>query len=116
MKLKIKINERCFKATLSQNKAVDALVTMLKQAPITISMSDYGGFEKVGALKNNLPAQDKYTATVAGDIVLYNSNQIVIFYGSNSWSYTRLAKVDNLDGWKEALGHGNITAIFSLDD
>lgn len=51
MKLKIKINERCFKATLSQNKAVDALVTMLKQAPITISMSDYGGFEKVGALK-----------------------------------------------------------------
>ena len=71
-----------------------------------VQMSDYSGFEKVGPLGTSLPASNSQTTTQAGDIVLYNGNQIVIFYGSNSWSYTRLGHIDDLTGWEEALGSG----------
>ena len=50
----------------------------------------------------------------AGDIVLYQGNQIVLFYGSNSWSYTRLGRIDDLTGWTEALGSGDVSVTFSL--
>lgn len=109
-KLKIDVGGQTFTATLEQNDATTALIAML---PITLSMSDYSGFEKVGSLGANLPANNAQTTTQTGDIVLYNGNQIVIFYGSNSWSYTRLAHVDDLTGWGEALGSGDVTVTFS---
>lgn len=77
-------------------------------------MSDYSGFEKVGSLGTSLPASNSQTTTQAGDFVLYNGNQIVVFYGSNSWSYTRLGYIDNLTGWEEALGNGDVMVTFSL--
>ena len=79
---------------------------------MTIEMSDYGGFEKVGPLNDSLPADDRYITTGAGDIVLYNKNQIVMFYGSNSWSYTPIAKVADLTGWQEALAGGSVAVTF----
>ena len=111
-KLKIEVGGHSFPATLEHNDANAALVDML---PLTISMSDYSRFEKVGSLGASLPTSNAQTTTQAGDVVLYNGNQIVIFYGSNSWSYTRLAHVDDLTGWAEALGSGDITyASFAL--
>lgn len=109
-KLKIEVGGQTFTATLEQNDATTALIAML---PITLSMSDYSGFEKVGSLGAGLPTNNAQTTTQAGDIVLYNGNQIVIFYGSNSWSYTRLAHVDDLTGWAEALGSGDVSVTFS---
>ena len=109
-KLKIEVGGQTFTATLEQNDATAALIAML---PVTLSMRDYSGFEKVGSLGASLPANNAQTTTQAGDIVLYNGNQIVIFYGSNSWSYTRLAHVDDLTGWPEALGSGDVTVTFS---
>ncbi len=109
-KLKIDVGGQTFTATLEQNDATAALIAML---PVTLSMSDYSGFEKVGSLGASLPANNAQTTTQTGDIVLYNGNQIVIFYGSNSWSYTRLAHVDDLTGWVEALGSGDVTVTFS---
>ncbi|HIT59831.1 MAG TPA: hypothetical protein IAC33_01005 [Candidatus Fimousia stercorigallinarum] len=85
---------------------------MMRESPITIRMSDYGGFEKVGSLGESLPTSDRQTTTEEGDIVLYSGNQIVIFYGANSWSYTRLGHVDDLDGWEEALGNEDVTVTF----
>ena len=114
MKMTVKIGDSSFTATLEDNAATHALIEMMKQAPITIDMSDYSGFEKVGALGRSLPTENHQTTTQAGDIVLYNGNQIVMFYGSNSWSYTRIGKIDDLSGWKEALGSGSITAVFSI--
>lgn len=111
-KLKIEVGGHSFTATLEQNDATAALVDML---PLTISMSDYSGFEKVGSLGASLPTSNAQTTTQEGDVVLYNGNQIVIFYGSNSWSYTRLARVDDLTGWAEALGSGDVTVTFSAD-
>lgn len=114
MKLNVQVGDHLFEATLEDNAAVDALIEMMREAPIVISMRDYSGFEKVGSLGASLPASDRQTTTQAGDIVLYTGNQIVMFYGSNSWSYTRLGRIDDLTGWKDALGSGDITASFSL--
>ena len=114
MKMAVQIGESVFTATLEDNAAVDALVKMMENGPVTIQMSDYAGFEKVGALGTSLPTSNSQTTTQAGDIVLYQGNQIVMFYGSNSWSYTRLGTIDDLTSWTEALGSGDVSVTFSL--
>lgn len=113
--MKVQIGGSVFTATLEENDAVNALVAMMEEAPVVVEMNDYSGFEKVGSLGASLPTSDSQTTTRAGDIVLYNGSQIVIFYGSNSWSYTRLGRVDDLTGWEEALGGDDVTVTFSLD-
>ena len=87
---------------------------MMEDGPVVLQMSDYSGFEKVGALGQSLPTNNSQTTTHTGDIVLYNGNQIVIFYGSNSWSYTRLGKIDDLSGWADALGRGDVQVTFTI--
>lgn len=114
MKLHVQIGSRTFLATLEENAAVEALTAKLQTAPLTLHLRDYAGFEKVGPLGARLPASDRQTTTRAGDIVLYQGDQIVLFYGSNAWSYTRLAHIDDLTGWEKALGRGDITVAFSL--
>lgn len=113
-KMTLQMGNNIFMATLENNDAVDALVDMMREAPVVIQMSDYSGFEKVGSLGKSLPTSNSQTTTHAGDIVLYNGNQIVIFYGSNTWSYTRLGKIDDLSGLEEALGSGDVTVTFSM--
>ena len=113
-KMNVKVGDKSFTATLEDNAATRELIEMMKEAPISIDMSDYSGFEKVGSLGRSLTTDNQQTTTTAGDIVLYNGNQIVMFYGSNSWSYTRIGKIDDLSGWEDALGCGSITAVFSL--
>ena len=78
-------------------------------------MSMYGGFEQVGSLGTSLPRNDKQTTTEAGDIVLYSGNQIVVFYGSNSWTYTRLGRITDKTAAEMAdlLGKGNVTITIS---
>lgn len=88
------INENKLEVTLAKNKAVTALVEILKQDDITYTANDYGGFEKVGSLGHSLPTENSQITTEAGDVILYSGNQIVIFYGSNSWSYTRMGKIN----------------------
>lgn len=116
MQMNVNVNGSDFTATLEQNTAVDSLVEMLRDGPLTLELSDYSGFEKVGPLETSLPTSNQQTTTQAGDIVLYQGNQIVMFYGSNSWSYTRLGHIDDLTGWEEALGSGDVTVTFSLED
>ena len=70
----------------------------MEEGPVTLEMDDYSGFEKVGPLGTSLPASNSQTTTQAGDIVLYQGNQIVMFYGSNSWSYTRTVSYTHLKG------------------
>ena len=114
MKMTVQVGTSTFTATLEDNAAVGALVEMMENGPVTIRMSDYAGFEKVGALGSSLPTSNRQTTTQAGDIVLYQGNQIVMFYGSNSWSYTRLGTIDDLTSWTEALGSGDVSVTFSL--
>ena len=112
-KMTVEVGGSQFTATLEDNEAV---VQMMEENPVTIQMSDYAGFEKVGSLGASLPTSNSQTTTQAGDIVLYQGNQIVIFYGSNSWSYTRLGRIDDLTGWESALGNGDVTVTFSLEE
>ena len=114
MKMNVQIGDYTFTATLDNNTAVEEFVDMMKEGPVTISMSDYSGFEKVGSLGRSLTTSNSQTTTDAGDIVLYNGNNIVMFYGSNSWSYTRIGKIDDLSDWNKALGSGSITAVFTI--
>jgi hypothetical protein len=76
----------------------------------------YGGFEQVGLLGVSLPREDVQTQTTAGDIVLYSGNQIVIFYGSNSWAYTRLGRITDQSAadLTEVLGNGDVAITVSM--
>ncbi|MBR6343438.1 MAG: hypothetical protein IKR65_05990 [Selenomonadaceae bacterium] len=71
-----------------------SVADLQKYLPLTIQMSRYGGNEQVGSIGRNIVRADKETTTHYGDIVLYSGNKIVIFYGSNSWAYTRLGHVN----------------------
>ena len=94
-----------------QNESVEALRQLVSENPLTIRMSMYGGFEQVGSIGQSLPRNDVQTTTSAGDIVLYSGDQIVVFYGSNSWAYTRLGHItsQSADGMAELLGNGDVT-------
>lgn len=115
-KLQIEVNGHTLTATLADNEAAKALAELIMDAPLTLKLREYGSFEKVGPLPQSLPANDESITTEPGDIMLYVGNQITIFYGSNTWSYTRLGKIDNVtqSELKEIFGEGDVTVTFSL--
>ena len=117
-KMYITIDNKTLSVELVDNAATQTLVTALQEGDITYEAHDYGGFEKVGALGRSLPTSDTQTTTLAGDVILYSGNQIVLFYGSNSWSYTRLGRIEystqaELESFLKA-GQGNVTVKLSL--
>lgn len=116
MKMSVTIGNQSFAATLEDNAATREFIKMMEEEPISINMDDYSGFEKVGSLGKSLTTDNRQLTTQAGDIVLYSGNQIVMFYGSNSWSYTKIGKIDDLSGWEDALGNGSVTVVFSLGE
>ena len=115
--VKVKINDEVFDVKLENNSATHELTKELKKGNVTVNASEYGGFEKVGELGFSLPTSDENMGTVPGDIVLYQGDKISLFYGSHSWSYTKLGKIDNVDSnkLKEVLGSGNVILEFSLN-
>ena len=116
-KLKLNINNHELTATLYDNSSVDALVEALSEGPITINMSDYADMEKVGPLGMSLPQNNENINTEAGDLILYQGNSFVIYYSINSWSLTRLGKIDNVTEEEliEILGDGDVTVTLSID-
>ena len=116
-KVLLKVGGNTMTATLTDNEATRELTKLLEQGDIAIRMSDYGGFEKVGALPQSLPTSNTQITTEPGDIMLYQGNQMVIFYGSNSWSYTRLGKIDGAteSNLRQFLGNGDIVLTLSLE-
>ena len=93
-KMYITIYGNKLEVTLADNSSVKALVELLKQGDITYTADDYGGFEKVGSIGHSLPTNNSQITTEAGDVILYQGNQICIMVGSNSWSYTRIGKIN----------------------
>ena len=116
--LKMRINGQELTVIWEGNESVDALLALASDSPITVEMSMYGGFEQVGSLGTNLPRNDVQTTTQAGDIVLYSGNQIVVFYGSNSWAYTRLGRIEGMsaDELTVLLGGGSVTLTITVSD
>ena len=114
--VKVKINDNVFDVKLENNSATQEFIKELKKGNVTVNASEYGGFEKVGNLGFSLPTSDENIGTTPGDIVLYQGDKISLFYGSHSWSYTKLGKIDNVDSnkLKEVLGSVDVTLEFSL--
>jgi len=114
--LTMKIGSTTVTVDWEDNESVAALRELVKDKPLMVQLSMYGGFEQVGSLGTSLPRNDSQTTTAAGDIVLYSGNQIVVFYGSNSWAYTRLGHVTDKTATEmaELLGNGNLTIEISL--
>ena len=116
--MNLKVNNSTMKVKLSDNAATKALVERLKGGAVTYNAHDYGGFEKVGALGFSLPSNDTYITTEPGDIMLYTSNQLCIFFDSNSWEYTPIGKIEGMtkQQLKDAFGTGEVSITLSLDN
>ncbi len=109
--IKIEVNNKELLVELENNEATKELVQKLSTGNVVVNAKEYGGFEKVGPLGFSLTSDDKNISTKAGDIVLYQGNQISLFYNSNSWSYTKLGKVTNMSSeeLKNTLGSSDVT-------
>ncbi len=120
MKIKIDITsdsgKHCLTATLSENSSAEAFYELLQKSQVSVKMHDYGNFEKVGSLPKSLPRNDKQITTSAGDIILYQGNQITIYYDVNSWNFTKLGKLEGKtqEELKQILGKDDVTAVFSV--
>ena len=90
----ITIGDQTLSATLEDNSSAHALAELLQEGPLTIDMHDYGNMEKVGPIGQDLPRNDAQTTTQPGDVILYLGNQLTIYYDTNSWSFTRVARID----------------------
>ena len=112
----IEVNGTRLEATFEDNTSAEALADLLREGAITVSLHDYGGFEKVGPLPTSLPSNDSQITTVPGDVILYQGDQITIYYDQNTWSFTKLAHIDGAtrDGLLDILGDGDVTATLSL--
>ena len=115
-KMYITIYGNRLEVTLENNSSVKALVELLKQGNITYTADDYGGFEKVGYIGHNLPHSDTRITTSAGDVILYQGNQICLMVGSNTYSYTRIGKIQGYTAsqLKELIGTGKGSAEVTL--
>ncbi len=117
-KMYITINGQTQSMSLVDNAATQALIEKLQQAPVTVTLNSSGGFEIWGALGFSLPTNDQQMTAQPGDVVLYNGSNICMFYGSNSWSYTRLGKIEGLSDSELRTflkaGESNISVTLSL--
>ncbi len=116
MKLQIKVNGMVLTATLEDNSSVEALVDLIGGDTLTLEMDDYSGFEKVGDLPESLPENNEELNTDAGDLILYQGKEFVIYYDQNSWSLTKLGHIDNIskEELQELLGDGSVTVELSM--
>ena len=117
-KMYITIDGQTQSVTLVDNSATRALVKKLRQAPISVTLNSSGGFEIWGALGFSLPTSNQQMTAQPGDVILYSGSNICLFYGSNSWSYTRLGKIDGMSeselrSFLKA-GESNISVTLSL--
>ncbi len=115
--LNIHVNQQTLQAQLENNSSVNALLEELKNKNITLSMNDYGNFEKVGSLGLTLPRNDKQITTKPGDIILYQGNQLTIYYDTNTWNFTKIGSIPNMtrESMLDFLGIGPIQVTLSIN-
>ena len=113
----MKIGETQVAVEWEENASVQALEELCREQALVIPMSMYGGFEQVGPLGTSLPRSDSQTTTDSGDIVLYSGSQLVVFYGSNSWAYTRLGHItdQSRDDMAALLGQGDVAITLTWE-
>ena len=115
--LLLEVNGESLEIEAEDNASVDALKELIGEDGLELSLAEYGGFEKVGPLPESLPTSDEQMDVAAGDIVLYQGNQVSLLYGENAWSYTKLGHVKGMSGEElhELLGDGDVKVILKID-
>lgn len=113
----IEVNGHQLIADFADNKSAQAFKELLQQGELHLHLQDYGDFEKVGPLGTSLVRSDESIQTQAGDVILYQGNQITIYYDHNSWTFTRLGKIRDVDTarLKEILGPGDVDVVIRLE-
>ena len=112
----IYVNNAVLAVKAENNSSAEALIRLLGTGDITITMHDYGSFEKVGPLGTTIPRNDEDITTTPGDIILYQGNQITIYYDENRWDFTKLGHIDiGQDELKAVLGSGDVTVTLSVN-
>ena len=116
--MNIEVNGTDIQVKLYDNSSAAAVKELLRKGPLTIPMKDYAKMEKFGSFGRQLPTNDEHITTEAGDVILSEGNLLVIYYAPNTWTFTRLGKIQNLSEseLKKVLGTGNITATLTLSD
>lgn len=115
--MRLMIGETEVPVTWEGNASVEALREIIAEGPLKIQMSMYGGFEQVGPIGQSIVRDDQQTTTDFGDIVLYSGDQIVVFYGSNSWAYTRLGHIDlSQNEMADLLSNGDVVLTISEEE
>lgn len=114
--IKVSVNGETLIAQLEDSASSREFAQLLGEGPLTVAMHDYAGMEKVGALPRSLTRSDKPTDVGPGDIVLYQGNQITVYYGTNSWNFTRLGSIQGASAaeLQGILGAGDAEVTFSL--
>lgn len=117
IEMTLKINDEEVSVKWEDNESVRALADLAAKGPVTIDTSLYGGFEQVGGLGITLPSNDVNTTTEPGDIVLYSGSNIVVFFGTNNWAYTRLGHIEDKsrDELRDMLGNNNTVMTIISD-
>lgn len=115
--LAIEVGDKLFYAALEDNSSAEALAEKLSEGPVTLELHDYGNFEKVGPLPWELPRNDETITTQPGDVILYQGNQITIYYDENTWDFTKLARIDGAtkESLLAALGPDNVTVTLWIE-
>ena len=115
--IRLSINGQNVNVDWEENGSVNALIELLEAGALTINTSRYGGFEQVGSLGTSIPHDDTRITTEPGDIVLYSGNQIVVFFGTNTWAYTRLGRIKDMTAQqlKTLLDINSANLTFSLE-
>lgn len=109
--MKITVNNRTIDATMTDNSSAKAFLEWLDEGAQTLMLEDFEGMEKVGNLHKQFPTNDTPTNTEAGDLILYQGNKLVMYYGHNNWNFTRLGKMEGISATelKQLLGRGEVT-------
>lgn len=112
----LKIGDAILTATLADNSSAWALMEKLKAGDLTLTLHDYGKMEKVGDLSFDLPTNNEQIKTQAGDLILYQGNQFVLYYDTNSWNFTRLGRIEHVtaEELRKLLGNGDVTITLSI--
>ena len=115
--LVMEVNGRIYYPDLADNSSAEAFFEKLEEGKLVVDLQDYGNFEKVGPLPWDLPRNDEKITTMPGDLILYQGNQITLYYDVNTWEFTRLAKIHDVtrEELLDVLGDGDVTASFWLE-
>ena len=111
----LEVNGYTFVVELENNTSAKALREYVSKEKRTLSLDDYGNFEKVGDLGITLPRNDETITTKEGDLILYLGNKLCLYYNQNTWDFTKLGHIKDTTHLKEVLGKGSVQVTLLME-